>query len=74
MLIASTSNNLHKAHVKYLESRLVELALVTKRMPLENGNVPPRSSLSEAATANMEELSRHSDDGAARHSGGYVCE
>lgn len=56
VLITSTANNLHKAHVKYLESRLVELALVTKRMPLENGNAPTRSSLSEAATANMEEF------------------
>lgn len=56
VLITSTANNLHKAHVKYLESRLVELALVTKRMPLENSNAPTRSSLSESATANMEEF------------------
>jgi hypothetical protein len=56
VLITSTANNLHKAHVKYLESRLVELADASKRMPLENGNVPTRSSLSEAATANMEEF------------------
>ncbi|WP_456389614.1 GIY-YIG nuclease family protein [Profundibacter sp.] len=56
VLITSTANNLHKAHVKYLESRLVEMALVTKRMPLENGNAPTRSSLSESATANMEEF------------------
>lgn len=56
VLITSTANNLHKAHVKYLESRLVEMALETKRMPLENGNAPTRSSLSEAATANMEEF------------------
>lgn len=56
VLITSTANNLHKAHVKYLESRLVEMALITKRMHLENGNAPARSSLSEAATANMEEF------------------
>lgn len=54
VLITSAANNLHKAHVKYLESRLVEMALATKRMPLENGNAPTRSSLSEAAMANME--------------------
>ena len=54
VLITSTANNLHKAHVKYLESRLVELALEAKRMPLENGNVPTRSSLSESGVANME--------------------
>ncbi len=56
VLITSAANNLHKAHVKYLESRLVELALEAKRMPLENGNVPTRSSLSEASVANMEEF------------------
>jgi len=56
VLITSAANNLHKAHVKYLESRLVEMAQATKRMPLENGNAPSRSSLSEAATANMEEF------------------
>jgi len=56
VMVTSTANNLHKAHVKYLESRLVEMALTTKRMPLENGNAPTRSSLSESATANMEEF------------------
>ena len=56
VLITSAANNLHKAHVKYLESRLVELALETRQMPLENGNAPTRSSLSEAAVANMEEF------------------
>ena len=54
VLITSAANNLHKAHVKYLESRLVELALDAKRMPLENGNAPTRSSLSESGVANME--------------------
>lgn len=56
VLITSAANNLHKAHVKYLESRLVEMVQKTKRMPLENGNAPTRSSLSEAATANMEDF------------------
>ena len=54
VLITSTANNLHKAHVKYLESRLVELAQDAKRMRLENGNSPPKSSLSESGVANME--------------------
>ncbi len=54
VLITSAADNLHKAHVKYLESRLVELALETKQIPLENGNVPTRSSLSESGVANME--------------------
>ncbi len=54
ILITSAANNLHKAHVKYLEARLVELAREVGSMPLENANTPPRSSLSEAATSNME--------------------
>ncbi len=56
VLITSTANNLNKAHVKYLESRLHEMATTTKRIPLDNGNQPPRPSLSRAATANMEEF------------------
>ncbi len=54
VLITSTANNLHKAHVKYLESRLVERALAARITPLGNGNIPPRSSLSESGVANME--------------------
>jgi hypothetical protein len=54
ILISSAANNLHKAHIKYLESRLVEIARDVAHTPLENGNTPPRSSLNEAAEANME--------------------
>ncbi|MGB0960920.1 MAG: GIY-YIG nuclease family protein [Halocynthiibacter sp.] len=54
VMITSTANNLHKAHVKYLEARLVEIAQDARVMPLENGNIPPKPSLTEAATANME--------------------
>lgn len=54
IIVTSSANNLHKAHVKYLESRLVEEARIVGRTPLENGNTPAKSSLSEAAQANME--------------------
>ena len=54
VLITSAANNLHKAHVKYLESRLVEIATDVGAIRLDNGNIPPRSSLNEAARANME--------------------
>ncbi|WP_411890456.1 GIY-YIG nuclease family protein [Yoonia sp. SDW83-1] len=54
VLITSAANNLHKAHVKYLESRLVEIATEVGNIQLDNGNIPPRSSLNEAAQANME--------------------
>ncbi len=54
VLITTAANNLHKAHVKYLESRLVEIAYGIRAIELENGNIPPKSSLSEADQANME--------------------
>jgi hypothetical protein len=54
ILISTGANTLNKAHVKYLESRLVELARQIQRRELENGNTPPRPGLSEAARANME--------------------
>jgi len=54
VLITTAADALHKAHVKYLESRLVEIARDVSAVSLENGNTPSRSSLSEAATANME--------------------
>jgi len=56
IIITSAADSLHKAHAKYLESRLVEMARVVASVPLENGATPTRSSLSEAAQANMEEF------------------
>lgn len=44
---------LNKAHVQFLESRLVHLAKAAKRMPLDNGNHPAEPSLSEADRADM---------------------
>lgn len=54
VLITTASNNLNKAHVKYLESRLVEEARRIGKIAMDNANTPPRPSLSEAARANME--------------------
>lgn len=54
VLVTTASDVLNKAHVKYLEARLVETAYSIKRMKLENGNTPPRPSLTEADVANME--------------------
>jgi hypothetical protein len=54
VLVTTGANNLNKAHIKYLESRLIQEALEIGRMPLENGNNPSRPGLSEAAVANME--------------------
>jgi hypothetical protein len=54
ILVTSAANNLNKAHVKYLEARLIEEARAVGKIALENGAVPSRSGLSEAAQANME--------------------
>ena len=54
ILITSAANNLHKAHVQYLESRLVQQGNSAANTKLENGTSPSLPSLSEAAQANME--------------------
>lgn len=46
--------NLNKAHVKYLEARLVELATKAKKCKLDNNQTPQLPTLSEADTANTE--------------------
>jgi hypothetical protein len=50
----SKDENLNKAHVQYLESRLLALAAVAKRCTLDNGNVPSLPSLSESDAADAE--------------------
>ncbi len=54
VLVTTGANNLNKAHIKFLESRLIQEALEIGRITLENGNTPSRPGLSEAAVANME--------------------
>jgi len=54
VLITAAANNLNKAHVKYLEARLVEEARSVGKVALENGTTPARPGLSEAAVSNME--------------------
>ena len=54
VFVTTAANMLNKAHVKYLESRLVEIALKVKQRDLENATVPALPGLSEAARANME--------------------
>ncbi|ERP39222.1 GIY-YIG nuclease family protein [Chitinivibrio alkaliphilus] len=56
VVFISKDENLNKAHIKYLESRLHEIALQADRYDLENGNTPTRSSISEADQAEMEEF------------------
>ncbi|HEY3324245.1 MAG TPA: GIY-YIG nuclease family protein [Planctomycetota bacterium] len=54
ILFTSKDENLNKAHVQYLESRLIQLAAEAKRCALDNGNAPQLPSLSEADCAEME--------------------
>lgn len=54
VIVTTGADSLHKAHARYLEARLVEIARQVGRVQLENGNSPGGASLSEAAQANME--------------------
>ena len=54
VIFTGKDQNLNKAHVQRLESRLVELATRSKRCVLDNGNVPQPPSLSDADTAEVE--------------------
>jgi hypothetical protein len=51
---SSKDANLNKAHIEYLEHRLVALASEAKRCKLENNNIPGKPSLSEADEADAE--------------------
>lgn len=50
----STNESLNKAHVRYLEARLLELAGEAKQWTVENSQFPPRPPLSEADAADAE--------------------
>lgn len=54
ILFTSKDENLNKAHIQYLEARLVGMAQTAKRCRLENGNSPTQSALSESDVADME--------------------
>ena len=54
VVFTSKDQNLNKAHVQHLESRLVSLARSAKRTVLDNGNEPKPPTLSEADTAAVE--------------------
>lgn len=55
----ATSGQLNKAHVQFLEARLIVLAKAAKRLPLDNANQPTEPSLSEADRADMEVFLGH---------------
>lgn len=55
ILFISKDENLNKAHIKYLENRLHEIAKAANRYRVENSIVPTQSSISESDRAEMEE-------------------
>ena len=50
---------LNKAHVQFLEARLIALARAAKRVPLDNANQPAEPTLSEGDRADMEVFLAH---------------
>ncbi|WP_440906392.1 GIY-YIG nuclease family protein (plasmid) [Catenovulum sp. SX2] len=56
IFFTSKDENLTKSHVKYLESRLIQLAKVATRYVLLNGNEPQLSSLPRGDRDSMEEF------------------
>ncbi|MBN9145175.1 MULTISPECIES: GIY-YIG nuclease family protein [unclassified Novosphingobium] len=54
ILITAAANKLNKAHVRYLEARLIAEAKSIGRMPLENSVAPSLPGLSEADQGKME--------------------
>jgi hypothetical protein len=54
VMVTTSGNELNKAHVRYLEARLIQEARRIGRTPLVNGTAPPRPGLSEADIGKME--------------------
>lgn len=58
VVITSKDANLTKSHGRYLESRLIALAIQAGRVQLENGTQPPLPNLPEADGSDMDEFVR----------------
>ena len=56
IVFISKDENLNKAHIKYLENRLHDIAQSAKRYKIENSITPTQSSISESDRAEMEEF------------------
>lgn len=52
----SKDENLNKAHIKYIENRLYEIASKVDRSEIINGNVPNKPNISESDQAEMEQF------------------
>jgi glycerol-3-phosphate cytidylyltransferase-like family protein len=56
IVFISKDENLNKAHIKYLENRLHDIAKSANRYKVENSITPTQSSISESDRAEMEEF------------------
>lgn len=56
LVFTSKDENLTKSHVKYLESRLINITLIADRYKIENSNSPTLSSLPLADQDSMEDF------------------
>ncbi|MCF8254407.1 MAG: GIY-YIG nuclease family protein [Bacteroidia bacterium] len=56
VVFISKDENLNKAHIKYLENRLHEIAKLANRYSVDNSIIPTQSSISESDRAEMEEF------------------
>jgi len=56
IIFISKDENLNKAHIKYLENKLYEIAKLVNRYQIDNTTVPTLSSISESDRAEMEEF------------------
>lgn len=56
ILFISKDDNLNKAHIKYMENRLFEIAQSVNRYNILNTTTPTQSSISESDVAEMEEF------------------
>lgn len=55
IVFISKDENLNKAHIKYLENRLHDIAKTANRYTIENSSTPTQSSISESDRSEMEE-------------------
>ena len=56
VVLISKDDNLNKAHIKYLENRLYQIAVKVNRYEVKNSNTPTQPSISESDQAEMEEF------------------
>jgi len=55
IVFISKDENLNKAHIKYIENRLHDIAVSSNRYKIDNSTIPTLSSISESDRAEMEE-------------------